>query len=58
MPFGGAVLDELTAHPNMRYARVKRFKNYIVFYEASETEIVIHHIVDGRRDYISVIFDL
>ncbi len=59
VPFGGAILDAiLEQFPSMRYARVKRFKNYIVFYEASESEIVIHHVVDGRRDYIADIFDL
>ncbi len=58
VPFGGAILATILEQlPSMRYARVKRFKNYIIFYEASETEIVIHHIVDGRRDYISDIFD-
>jgi len=59
MPEGGSEVAELThtSYEGMRFSKVKRFKNYLVFYIPIPDGIVVYHVLDGRRDYLKSIFE-
>jgi len=60
VPEGGSKVEELlhTTYRGMRFSRVKRFKNYLIFYLPIPDGIIIYHVLDGRRDYLKTIFDV
>lgn len=61
-------VSRLASHPNMGAKLSSRFDvetdirflvvaKQIVFYRVMEEKIVILRIIDGRRDYLSILFD-
>src|ERR1043166_243172 len=39
-----------TRHTRLRFWVISHFHNYLIYYEAHETEVSIERVLDGRRD--------
>ena len=48
-PLRGRALD--ARDKSMNGYHVVSVKPYLIFYKICETIIIVHHIIDGRRDY-------
>lgn len=59
MPTLGSEIEELrgTKFESRRRCTVRKFRNYIVFYSFNERQVVIHHVFDGRRNYLDLFDD-
>ena len=44
-----------TRHTKLRFWVISRFHNYLIYYEATEANVSVERVLDGRRDVRRII---
>ena len=54
MPGMGSLRDYGSAFPGLRMWHVPKFRQYLIFYQATDTELIIRRVLHGGQDIAQI----